>query len=692
MPPRDDDWLQRERERVRKWKAARSAAGRDIGRLPPVADPLRKREAGRSLRLFYREYFPRTFYLPFCADHDKVITTIEGCVWHGGLFAMAMPRGSGKTVMTELASLWSLLYGFHQFVALFGATVEGAQKMLQSIKVELRDNPLLLADFPEVCFPIHCLEGITNRSAGQRYHGQPTFMLSTRRTLVLPTIPGSLASGSIVSVDGIGSENIRGKHVKHPNGETMRPTLAPIDDPQTDRTARSPVSCQRIEDVISGAILGMAGPGKKISAIMPCTVIGEGDVSERMLNRELHPEWNGIKTRTLYSFPTNEPLWQRYEEIRGDSMRAGNHGREATDFYAANRKEMDKGAKVAWKERYRSDELSALQSAMNRYFRDHFAFAAEDQNEPLSRVAATDMRLLTAAEIMQKLNRVPRGEVPSECSILTGMIDVQQDVLYKAVVGFSQDFGGGVVDYGTWPDQNRPYFTLRELRVKISDALPELLSLEAQIYAALEECVRELATREFMRVDGTPMRIGRLLIDAGYQTQTVYKFCRQSEFAGILTPSHGHFIGAKQTPISLWAKQTGQRRGPEWVIRRSATNRAIRHVTFDTNYWKTFLQARLSAGMGDPSSLALPGTNPKDHRMICDHLVSESPIKVEAKGRTVYEWVLPPDDPDNHLLDDLVGCCVAASMEGAELKPDRKEKQPKPDPPPRRRQKVRYLD
>jgi len=40
-------------------------------------------------------------------------------------------------------------------------------------------------------------------------------------------------------------------------------------------------------------------------------------------------------------------------------------------------------------------------------------------------------------------------------------------------------------------------------------------------------------------------------------------------------------------------------------------------------------------------------------------------VKTEGRGRTVDEWKLRVDGLDNHWLDCLVGCAVAASMGGA---------------------------
>ena len=90
-------------------------------------------------------------------------------------------------------------------------------------------------------------------------------------------------------------------------------------------------------------------------------------------------------------------------------------------------------------------------------------------------------------------------------------------------------------------------------------------------------------------------------------------------------------------------------------------------MVFDTNYWKSFVHARLAVPMGDAGCLSLFGRKPDQHRLFAEHLTSEYRVKTEGRGRTVDEWKLRLDGLDNHWLDALVGCTVAASMEGAVL-------------------------
>jgi hypothetical protein len=72
-------------------------AGRDTGDLEAVLNLGRRTKAESDFRFFCESYFPLTFHLPWSTDHLKVIAKIEQAVLHGGLFATAMPSGSGNS-------------------------------------------------------------------------------------------------------------------------------------------------------------------------------------------------------------------------------------------------------------------------------------------------------------------------------------------------------------------------------------------------------------------------------------------------------------------------------------------------------------------------------------------------------------------------------------------------------------------
>jgi hypothetical protein len=654
------------KELARARNAALSKSGRDIGDIPAVVDPERKEKAATDFRFFCESYFPLTFDLAWSPDHLKVIAKIEQAVIHGGLFAMAMPRGSGKTTLAECACLWAILYGHREFVCLIGSDEGHALDMLDSLKTELESNGLILEDFPESVFPIHCLEGIAHRANGQLYQGQRTHIGWTAREIILPTIPESKGSGAIIKVAGI-TGRIRGMKYKRADGRSVRPSLVILDDPQTDESARSPSQCAHRESILAGAVLGLAGPGKKISGIMPCTVIRPVDMADCILDREKHPQWQGERTKMVYSFPKNEKLWEEYADIRAESLRSEQGIKLATQFYIKHREAMDKGAQVAWSERFNHDEVSAIQHAMNLKLQNEAAFWAEYQNEPLAEDIG-DGELLSADEIASKTNGIKRREVAIGCSHLTMFIDVQQKLLYFVVVAWEDDFTGYVIDYGTYPDQKRNYFTLRDSRITLATKARGA-GLEGSIYAGLEKLTGDYLSREWRRDDGAYVKIGKCLVDAnwGSSTDVVYQFCRQSNHAAILLPSHGRFVGASSIPFSEYKRKRGDRVGHNWRIPNVAGKRAIRHAVYDTNYWKSFIHTRLAVAIGDKGCLSLFGNKAETHRLFADQLTAEYRVKTEGRGRTVDEWKMRPDQTDNHWFDCLVGCAVAASIQGAVL-------------------------
>ena len=644
----------------------KSLEGRDIGDLPPVDDPERKEKCRLDFKLFCETYFPEVYQLKWSDDHLRAIAKIQKSVLEGGLFALAMSRGSGKSSLTETAAIWAMLYGHREFVVLVGASESAALEMLDSIKTEFEVNEHIAADFPEVAYPIQKLQGIANRCAGQLYHGERTRITWTANEIVLPTIAGAASSGVIVRVAGI-TGRIRGMKYKKPDGRTIRPEFVVIDDPQTSESAGSIEQTRKRVRVLAGDILGLAGPGKKISGIMPCTVIRPGDMAEQILDKLKHPEWNGERCKMIYQFPKNEELWNRYADLRADELREKGTFEEATEFYRQHREEMDEGAVVSWPDRHNYDEISAIQHAMNLKFTDEAAFWAEYQNEPLPEDLGSDEQL-TVDGIVNKLNGHSQRTVPVSANHLTMFIDVQKTLLFYVVCAWDDDFTGSVIDYGTWPDQRRRYFSLADANPTLQSKFPRA-GLEGCIYGGLKSLTEDYLSREFTRDDGAAMKVEKCLIDAnwGQSTDVVYQFCRESAHANVIVPSHGKYIGASSKPMSEYKKAAGDRVGLNWRMPNIRGKRAVRHVIFDANYWKSFVASRLLMAVGDRGCLSLWGRSGETHMLFAEHLTAEYRVKTEGRGRKVEEWKMRPEAKDNHWWDGAVGCAVAASMVGCVL-------------------------
>lgn len=618
-----------------------------------------------DLQLALETYFRETFPLAWSHQHIEVIDALHQVLCFGGLFALGMPRGSGKTSLCIRVALLAVLFGWRKYLVLIGATQAAADQMLDVIRVELETNELLAADFPEVCHLVRALEGIAQRSKGQLLDGVPTAMKWAGRKLVLPYVPGSQASGGVIQAVGL-LGRVRGMQHTTPDGETIRPDAFLGDDLQTDQSAANVKQVEKRENTLNGAVLNLCGPGKRMSGLVTITIQKKGDLADRLLDRKLNPKWQGRKFALVERWPDAKEHWEQYAEKREIDLGDGNVLLpKATRFYRKHRVEMDRGAVVPWSHRREPHELSALQNAYNLKLDNPTTFDAEFQNDPAAAITAEG--LIAAPDSDQLVLRVSgykRSEIPIEAEHIVAGIDVQQSVFFWLVAAVAKDFTGWIVDYGTWPEQQiGHYWTLGDEQATIQNATG-IQSLDGSLFAGQEQLFDWLLARPFRRDDGAVMKIDRALIDAnwGPSTKTVYSYIRQSTWSQLM-PAHGQGITAKQQPIAHRKRKPGERYGDEWYMPRVRGTRVPRHVIFDANLVKTMAAQRLQQPVGEAGAWTLYQAPTIIHRMIADHLSAEYPVQTMGRGRELYEWILRPGR-DNHWGDCLNMAMVAALMEG----------------------------
>jgi hypothetical protein len=655
-----------------------SAAERDIGPVPAVTDANWNRRARciADPELFLKTYFGFHPYFsqPFCPDHRRVIEKAEHCIRHGDRFAYVMPRSHGKTSLCRGFVIRAFLFGLRQFALFVGAADSHARRSLSAIKEMLERSPRLLEDFPEIIYPIRALEGNSKRQQGQTCLGQPTQIYWGKDFIRLPICPtqptiraeqgggyAALAAASGLLGSGITGTNVGGR----------RPDFLVVDDPQTRQSARSDSQCAMREEILAAMVTGIASPGVKLAAFMPCTVIRENDMADRHLDHEKHPEWSFERCRLLYSFPKRMDLWEANKNIRtnydpysgpADKQRAAD---EATGHYIDHQAEMDEGAAASWAERFNVDEVSAIQNAMNLFADNEYAFMAEMQGQPKPALQG-NVKEMTREEVEERLSNHPRLTVPHGGTKVTAFIDVQGiGLLWYLVCWWKDDFTGGVLHWGTLPDQDRPYFTKQNA--------PRLLEAGDQaLHAGIKALAAELLRWQFQTEKGAPLMLDLLLIDSGHQADLVYEVVRQLRAAGFgdrVLPSKG--FGSKASDpkgFTEGAKHQGERRGFEWRLPPPQEARGVRLLSYNSNGWKSFLWDRIAVKDGARGSLTFFGSDPKEHLLLFDHLFAEyrDRIKSERTGREMDEWHARGNQ-DNDLLDCLVGCAVAASVCGVRL-------------------------
>ncbi len=651
----------RESEYVNAYMKRKRAAAADIGSPPDIVDSERREACRMDLKLFCETYRSNAFNLGWSPDHEDVLRLAQAVVLDGGLFAVAMPRGSGKTTIAITTAIWALLYGHRRWVCLVGATSTKAVALLKSIKSELRFNPNLMDDFPEVCHPFRHLEGRGNRAPMQTVNGVNTDIEWTADSLVFPTIEHSTSSGATISVCGL-TGDIRGQQRTTASGEIIRPDFVIPDDPQTRESAFSAVQVDNRLDTLAGDVLGLAGPGVKIAGIMPCTVVARYDVADQILNGDRGADWRSTRSQMLYGEPENPELWEEYRVIRDSELKNDGDGSQAREFYIDHQEQLDAGLRAAWDDRMADGDVTAIRHAMELYYRDPAAFAAEYQNEP---PVASSGELLEKDDLIAKIGPSEPQGVPTEATKLVAMADVQKNALYWLVMATSPDFQATVIDYGVWPDQGILDLKYNNLRKPLSQ-IYKTNNLETYLPSALDNLTDYLFDREYSNLDGSVTKLSRMLVDAnwGLSRNIIYNWVSYKKTDKIL-PSHGRGVTASSKPLNNTAK-AGSWVGTHWRIER-AKDLPVKYVLFDANYWKSFLSARVKTDAGMPGSLHFYKASPKHHNNLFENFLSEYPVPVESKERAVEEWKLRPGGPDNHWLDCAVGCCVAANIEGVVL-------------------------
>ena len=631
------------------------ASAQDIGQLPDVVDHARKESCRNDLLKYMLTYHSNSFYREFSETHIKSIKDTENIILHGGTKAEAMPRGSGKTTMNEVAIEWAINYGHRKFIVAVVESGADVEQALNALKNEYETNDLLLEDFPEICYPIRQLEGNATRANGQTYQGKRTYSKWGKGRLVFPTMNGSDASGSCFIVVTIERVRRGMKHKPADGKQPRRPDLVIIDDPQNDESASSDLQNNKREKIITGTILGLAGQDKKIACKMACTIIKENDLADRFLSREKHPEWQGEKHSMIIQWPVNMPLWEQYKNIYLTELE-NQSGQEdsvqntpkSNKFYIDNRVAMDAGIKVMWNGFYFDNEISDSQHCMNKFFEMGIdSFSCECQNMPTKK--NTDLHRLTIPKILSQTSGFKRGVIPQDCPFIICACDINYYALSWAVVAYRNDYCGYVVDYGFYPGNNEPLYNAQTSKTNeetaIFEGLVKFTSFIQQKYPQVKV-------------------IG---IDGNRFTAPVYKFCYNygNKYPFRLFPLRGHAANQYKVPAF----------GNKDLVGRPRTNchlsvatkyNSIHHAIYDSYYWHLFMQRMFLLSPGAPKSISLFGDWTDNHRTFAEQICAETLVDLyERHGEIIYEW---QTCGKNEFSDVLTMCNIIVNLAG--LEPD----------------------
>ena len=694
IPVEEVDQRRRDREASRQRSSL--AKKSEIGEIPPVANPERRAACEQDLGLALRTYFPNSTGLtPLSEDHDGVIAIIQSCILGSGSYANAVYRGFAKSTIGENSTLWGALNGHIRFGALFAAEGGLAESSLTSIKMELSENDLLFEDFPEVCLAFRAIGGKSQRCDSQTYRGEQTHIKWKNDHIVFPTIDGSISSGTMIAARGM-TGSILGLRHKLADGTQLRPDFSIVDDPQTRESANQPGQVKKRLAILSKSILMLAGHRSRMACVINGTVMSEGDMMDQLLDSRLYPAVQGKRIPLVKTFSDHhEDLWLgTYRDLRHGFRKDDAEDKKratlaANAFYLANRAAMDKGCKISWDSCYSEDklEISAIQHAYNILIDEGpDVFASECQNQPLKEESQAEA--LTNDNVRSSVAPVKRLMVPSGCEIVTAFCDIQEKLLYWLVAAWGPNLRGHVVSYGTYPEQPRSYFTLRDAKKTLAK-VAGVASREAAIAAGLPLVAQEVLGRDYVREnDGALLKCSLLLLDANWaQTRNVIRdFARRSAWGTRIAPAHGRYVGSSSGADFDKKPEKGERAGPNW---RTETRERVRHLVYDSNAWKCLVSEKIKLPYGDLSGISL---HEGRHDLLEDHFTAEFPVRSVSKLRVAEEWKQLPGR-DNHWWDCIVGAAVAASFHGisgvgAVAQPPRKRREYSPDEVAKRREEL----
>lgn len=613
-------------KKVEATRAARIEERKVFHEDPDAKTKTQRSRLEKSLTAWMKFHGGPAFEQPFSPDHKRVIERIEQAINHGGLFALAMPRGHGKSTLLKWATLYCLLTGRRKYVVIIAATAEMAQSIIEFCRQQIQESENLHKHYPHVTTYARATDGKAIKAKFQlRADGKTSGIQWSKTTLVLPDVQNEKnqeypSNGAILEGHGL-TGAIRGKWKDTKTGRVLRPDFVLIDDPQTRESAESESQCNMRERIITGDVLGLAGPRKKIAAVMPCTIVRRDDLADRFLDHKRHPEWSGITTRLVEKWPdSQDTMWKEYAGLYRDGIASGEGTRAAFDFYRLNRKAMDAGAIVSWEERIREKEISALQTAQNLLIEMGDQFWAEYQNHPLKQ--GVTIYNLTPNAVLARVEKRQAGIVPDWAKTVLAASDVNPSyAITTAVAAFGEDQRCAVLWYGT-QEMDCDKKTMSDTQIK------------AAVHAALSIVGRSLS--------GLSCRPHQWTIDGGGAPQnTAIDFCANSlQICGI--PSVTSFGRAS----TMYRKTGGQ--GRKVITREESHLVRERHdrqwIIWNAHYWMEQAQRGWLADFGAPGSCTLPDGHHKEFaEQICREQLK---AKGEIGAKMVYDWAHLPGPHD----------------------------------------------
>ncbi len=273
-----------------------------------------------------------------------------------------------------------------------------------------------------------------------------------------------------------------------------------------------------------------------------------------------------------------------------------------------------------------------------------------------------DTTPLDARKVRERFAKDRKGFVPADTKYLTMGVDIGMRVCWWILVAWRENGSGHVVDYGTF------------------EVASDDLGVERALQAALRDFRDETVLQGWATTGGDARLPDAVFIDAGWQGDVIYAFCRESDkrFLPVLGRGAGQHAGhhyRRPTKTGREVKLLGE----EYHVLYSKKYRCF-VVEVNADYWKSWDHQRLRTPAENAGAITLyHSTNRNEHTRIAKHFTAEKEQEEFIPGKgTVVKWVR--ESRANHYLDALYNASAAAHLCGFRLidqpKPPQRSDQP----------------
>ena len=435
---------------------------------PAPAERKRRKRLEADCAAWLRWFLPKSFFLPFGPVHLDVIAAALRAIRSGTPITVAAPRGFGKTRVLWGVALYAVLTGLARFPVVIGWKQNAGLQLLDQWLEELAGNDRLAAAYPCQCDPFrestasNRLRGLLRAIDPERRVGAN--VRKSRGMVILPDVReggrGGRKMKQAVLVGASMNGSIKGLNVGLTGGESLRPDVALMDDPQDEDTAASETLVKKVIRRIDYSLRSLSGPRRRIAMMAAVTVVERNDVSEQLLTR---PGTEAIRCGQVLTWPDGwddedskvKVEWNEWNAVRLEGLERLDGGKAARAYYRKHKKALTKGMQVSWEQRYheggegRPADPDALYGAIWDYFDlGEEAFMSERQNEPVE--TGISLFFLTPQIIAGCVDRdLAPGAAPEWAQLIVAGTDINPSYgISTVMLAFGNDQRAHLMWYG----------------------------------------------------------------------------------------------------------------------------------------------------------------------------------------------------------------------------------------------------